>query len=439
MKILVAAASLVGFCQLPAVSCFVLHMPTTIQTSRTQQQQQHYKESIAFSTSLEQQQQDDTLSDTVSTLRQVTFAIPRDADPDLICEFLMELGACSTSIVDAEQGTCSEQPWFAEPNYDVSVKKQLWNACRVSAQFPRSTQLSAILDLLEEFVPSLEPIQIVDIVDVEQKDWVVAVQQSWMPIRVGRRLVLRFPWHTQHDVDQVVLAATNKNETETASTKSDNTTAELIELELQGGIAFGTGEHATTQLCLEWTVDTVEALLQEQDQLSVLDYGSGSGVLGMAACAVNRRRVVADGIDIDLDCCLIANQNAKTNRVAMNNYLPPISELADAESKSLLLKAHKHARDRLEGMQKGENSNNLFYAETNKQYNVCVANILAGPLMSLASTLAEMTRPGGRLGLSGILSRQGNEVVAAYQQAGFEHVKVEKELDGWVLVTGQRA
>jgi ribosomal protein L11 methyltransferase len=168
-----------------------------------------------------------------------------------------------------------------------------------------------------------------------------------------------------------------------------------------------------------------------------LDYGAGSGVLGLAACAVDKR-VEAVGIDIDFDSCRIANTNAKVNGLRMRSYLPPLSDAADDESKSLLLKAHAHAKSRL--MTRGETGDEVFLPHElgDRRYDICVANILAGPLIALSSTLASMIRPGGLLGLSGILPRQGHAVAEAYQAAGFEKVKVEKELGGWVLVTGQK-
>ena len=264
---------------------------------------------------------------------------------------------------------------------------------------------------------------------VPDKDWVVHVQQSWPPILVGHFL-LRFPWHDDNDVQQVLPKTTNNIKRNKA-----------IELQLQGGIAFGTGEHPTTQLCLEWLHDGVQDLLQAKNDnsiIKVLDYGAGSGVLGIGACAMDRKRVQAVGIDIDVDACDIANANAAQNCVDMRNYLPPLVETSDPESKSLLLKAHNYAKKRLD--ERGQSNEKLILplARQGAIYDVCVANILAGPLVTLAPVVWDSVQPGGKFGLSGILSHQGDMVVDAYRDAGFDHVKVARELNGWVLVTGEK-
>lgn len=140
-----------------------------------------------------------------------------------------------------------------------------------------------------------------------------------------------------------------------------------------------------------------------------------------------------------MDACRIANANAAENKVAMRNYLPPVVETADDASKSLLLKAHAHARHTLSA--RGEDEHDLLLPndELIKGYDACVANILAGPLCTLAPTIGNMLQAGGFVGMSGILTPQGQDVVDAYTRAGFVDMKVEQELDGWVLVTGRKA
>ena len=119
---------------------------------------------------------------------------------------------------------------------------------------------------------------------VPDLDWVKVVQSSWKPCVIGG-FILRFPWHTEEDVKESV-------EKFGAGAVSD-----FEQLLLEGGIAFGTGEHPTTQLCLEW----ITQVLKEDESVEMfLDYGAGSGVLGMAACKLNDR-VEAVGVEIDLD------------------------------------------------------------------------------------------------------------------------------------------
>ncbi|GKY90347.1 hypothetical protein MPSEU_000008700 [Mayamaea pseudoterrestris] len=406
-----------------------------------------------------------------ATLRNVIFHnISKSQNPDLFCDLLMELGACSTSITDANVGTPDEVPLIGEPSDTFNPWRRsdeawtpvpLWEQCTVTAQFASGISLEQVLKQVKETTlfmeASDEPQQLnkqstqssaanwleSPVVSVlPNQDWVVTVQQSWKPIIVANRIVLRFPWHTRDDVSKQLL----QSGATAASTDSANS---LIELELQGGIAFGTGEHATTQLCLEWLDGAVSDILQKQpatEPLTVMDYGAGSGALGMAACAMAPRRVHAVGIEIDYDSCRIANANAAINKVDMQTYLPPLTETTDGESKSLLLKAHAHARRRLEEQQQQHDNDDasgasVFLPDTmqSQQYDITVANILAGPLMALAPTLAGLTKPGGRLGLSGILPHQGKDVAKAYRAAGFIDMSVKKEMNGWVLVTGVRA
>lgn len=478
-----------------------------------------------------------------------------DAEPELLCDFLLEAGgAVSATLTDADRGTAAEEPVFSEPvpsssssfgysaihasasairngpqpaaaaagDYDDSSRDQLqwtapvWNRCNVTALFPASTDIDATIQLVREIFPALllsqedqqeqqEHEQYV-VTQVPNQDWVVTVQRGWKPIVVANKFVLRFPWHTDEDVATAVFVeraiSTNTSDCPSSSSSSNfATAADLVQLQLQGGIAFGTGEHPTTQLCLEWLHDIVaaELLSSERDPsprtMTVLDYGSGSGVLGMAACALAKAataatsaataaalddkddgriqqqqqqllRVTATGIDIDVDACLIANANAAVNDVPMRSYLPPLVDTTDAESKSLLLKAHhqyatstttmnsnnaeasKNAllneRDGLVSSSSSSSDNNnnnnslILEREHLEPFDVCVANILAAPLMSLAPTLYDMIKPGACIGMSGILPHQGDAVVRAYQAVGFESVAVVREMGGWILVTAKR-
>ena len=291
-----------------------------------------------------------------ATLRSVTICnVPKREEPELLCDFLMEIGACATAIIDADRGTDLEQPLFCEPGTlssssatdpwtdSVQWAAPIWNRCNVTAHFPSSVDLAGVVDLIADVFPEQYPsLEEYRIEQVPNKDWVIHVQQSWNPITIGP-YILRFPWHTKNDIEKAV-----ENDNEYVD-------GNRVELSLQGGIAFGTGEHPTTQLCLEWIHREVNKLLQlsEDESITVLDYGAGSGVLGMAACALDRDKVKAVGIDIDVDAIQIANANAKTNDVSMRNYLPPLvsEKTADDESLSLLMKAHAHAKKQLEDRQ----------------------------------------------------------------------------------------
>ncbi|CAB9499534.1 protein L11 methyltransferase [Seminavis robusta] len=405
--------------------------------------------------SVQHQKDDDDDEDTAAhLLRSVTICnIPRDQEPELLCDFLMEIGACSTAITDSDRGTDREQPLFGEPlsNRDpwqdsLQWAAPIWNRCNVTAHFPSSIDLQGIVELIADVFPDQYPLQEYAVDQVPNRDWVVHVQQSWKPILIGP-YVLRFPWHSRQDVDQAIQ---DNNNPDNHNKNNDK----RVELLLQGGIAFGTGEHPTTQLCMEWIHHQVDKLLQsssssssaaaQQQPITIMDYGAGSGILGMAACALDRQRVRAIGVDIDVDAIHIANANAAINGVNMQSYLPPLVETADDESKSLLLKAHAHAQKQLQGDDDDDDSSsdacsNLVLSKDlgKAVYDMAVANILAGPLVALSSTIASLVRPGGQLAMSGILTQQADMVVDAYKEY-FEDVKVERELDGWILVTGVR-
>ena len=457
---------------------------------------------------------DESSSSSLFQLRSVTFAnLPKtrddddddnnddkqqsllSLDPNLLCDFLMELGACSTSITDADAGTPDESPLFREGissdniNFwhdSVHWAAPLWNRCNVTAHFPPSIDLDEVWTLVQQTFWGVDASSSlpVEVEAVPDRDWVVHVQSSWNPIVLScptstrinfdsasttatstTTFVLRFPWHSDEHVQHAIANQSNHNPNDA------HHDANTIELQLQGGIAFGTGEHATTQLCLEWLAQVApQQFFQGENSthtLWVLDYGTGSGILGMAACRLWEEafpvRVV--GIDIDVDACRIANENALHNGpVPMHSYLPPLlssddvsssssspmtSGKTDQDSKALLLKAvHREQQKQQQQQQQQQDDNvddtssSLFLPLSlhNQRYHIVVANILAGPLVVLAPTLVAQLEPGGVLGMSGILDQEStiNSVLDAYIQAGLEQVQVAERRNGWVLVTGQR-
>ncbi|KAL3941482.1 MAG: hypothetical protein SGBAC_004170 [Bacillariaceae sp.] len=354
-----------------------------------------------------------------SALRSITFSeLQEDQEPQLLCNFLMELGACSTAITDADKGTCNEHAIFDE--FDTgsmtrtAVTTHVWNNCDVSATFPASTDLSWIMEIVSE---TFEDLPKYSVKQVENKDWVLHVQQSWNPI-VLPPFCLRFPWHEDELVEEKL--------------KESNVGMDAaVQIELQGGIAFGTGEHPTTQLCLNWVSKIIIEQQNDSDEDRVqliMDYGAGSGVLGMAACKLDDT-ITAVGVDIDVDAVHIGNQNAEINNVNMKNYLSDLVQTKDDESRSLLLKAYSS--------KEGDVAEVLPDERNGPIYDACVANILAGPLVSLVPTLSGLLKPGGKLGLSGIMESQSDMILEAYQPL-FDDVIVEETLGGWVLVTGTK-
>jgi ribosomal protein L11 methyltransferase len=415
-----------------------------------------------------------SLNSSPSLLRSVTFCVPRAEEPDLLCELLMEVGAVATSLTDANAGTARETALFGEPivgtvHGGAYHRHDVWNVCNVTALFPDSVNLRDVVDLVQSSFLSHDDDEDgdghkleVQVRTVDDRDWVVHVQQSWKPIVAGR-FVLKFPWHDDAAVQKALrLASAEEQANDDEKQDNDDDDARLrndkvdpIVLELQGGVAFGTGEHATTQLCLRWVEDVVSEHLagHTTDVLQILDYGAGSGILGMAACALDRARVSSIGIDIDVDACRIANDNARQNRLNMRNYLPPSALLQtdpdDAESQSLLLKAHRQAQlfrrrddehDNRDGTTRSPDASSVILPDELDQrtFPIVVANILASPLTMLAPSLMRRVAPGGRLGLSGVLHHQAESVLHAYEREGLVNGRVQRQLGDWVLITGTR-
>eukprot|EP00578_Thalassiosira_sp_NH16_P025550 CAMPEP_0181100066 /NCGR_PEP_ID=MMETSP1071-20121207/12997_1 /TAXON_ID=35127 /ORGANISM="Thalassiosira sp., Strain NH16" /LENGTH=551 /DNA_ID=CAMNT_0023182775 /DNA_START=169 /DNA_END=1821 /DNA_ORIENTATION=+ len=424
-------------------------------------------------------------------------ASPRNAlDARNLSEFLMEIGACSVSITDSDADTDDERPLFDEPSLtpcsndllkkdellsdaelgeewamiipDLAAGRNLWKRCDVSAHFPPSLDVPTIVDAVRyTFHCPSGPRYKVD--DVPDRDWITHVQESWTPIVLGEgKFVLRFPWHD----DAMVMRACQETESErmreamarqfSSGVKregavvhfedvdgdhddmaaDDDSDREYVQIRLEGGIAFGTGEHPTTRLCLDWVRDRVERRMDIDETLHFLDYGAGSGVLGIAAASVvrdhndrstrsrhqeqspdARKSITTVGVEIDADAIHIADDNARKNGVEMTNYLPDTDSL-DAEALSIVLRAMQRKRN--VGLIK-----TLPDELNGPMYDLCAANILAYPLVNLAPTIASLVKsPGGEIGLSGVLATQAQSVVAAYDEF-FEDVKVSGEEGGW--------
>jgi len=277
-----------------------------------------------------------------------------------LSDALMAAGAASVDVADADAGSAAERPIFAEPGASVP---EGWRKNRLSALLADNADPSAILAAACAQLGIAVPLHAVE--EVPEQDWVRATQEQFDPIRVSARLWIVPSWHRSPD-------------------------PAAINIVLDPGLAFGTGTHATTRLCLRWLERTVRG------GESVIDYGCGSGVLAIAALKLGAAR--SAGVDIDEQALLAARHNAMQNRADI----------------------------RLHGA-----------AETvGAPAHIVVANILAHPLIVLAPVLARLTRPGGRLALAGLLPPQAEEVCAAYR-AWFD-IGIEEEDEGWTLLSGIR-
>jgi ribosomal protein L11 methyltransferase len=277
------------------------------------------------------------------------------AHADALADALLDAGAISVSIEDAQAGTVLETPQFGEPG---SPATPLWDDSRVVALFAPSADLPERIDAaaLAVGLPRTPPICYTE---VAEQDWVRLTQSQFDPIQISAKLWIVPSWHSAPDPG-------------------------AINLELDPGLAFGTGSHPTTRLCLEWLEQNI------QPGITLLDYGCGSGILGIAALKLGAGQVL--GVDIDPAALTAAADNAVRNHVTLT--------LA-------------HSAEPLA-----------------TRFDCVVANILTNPLMLLAPLLSSRLKPGGRLALSGVLETQATQVIAAY--APFLPLHIGAEQEGWV-------
>lgn len=282
---------------------------------------------------------------------------------DEVSDLLMELGALAVSLEDANADSEDEQPLFGEPG--MEPESAAWNLNHVVALFRNKAEGEQIFgEIPAELLGDAE----IDYTEVPQEDWVRLTQSQFDPIPISARLWIVPSWHEPQDID------------------------DRINLVLDPGLAFGTGSHPTTALCLRWLS---EFPLKGQ---SVLDYGCGSGILGIAALKLGASEAI--GVDIDPQAVDSTAYNAGNNGVEMPCGLPD-------------------------------------FPLAKRQFPVVVANILSNPLKVLAPSLCNHVEAGGQLVLSGVLARQAEEVIAHYRQ--WIKLAVWAERDGWVCLHGQKA
>jgi ribosomal protein L11 methyltransferase len=281
-----------------------------------------------------------------------------DLDPETLSAFFEQQGALSVSFMDA-----AEQPLF-EPDPGTTP---LWSATRIMALFESETDLSP----LKQQLAAEYGAQVLDRLSEEtlyDQDWERVWLDQFHPMQFGERLWICPDGQRPPAEDGQVL------------------------IDLDPGLAFGTGTHATTALCLEW-LDQHPPRGQR-----VLDYGCGSGILAIAALKLGVAAVW--GVDIDQQALWASRENAARNQVAdgLTTALPD--------------------------------------ALPEQDYDLLLANILANPLIELAPRLADLLRPGGQLVLSGILSEQADEVQRAYEP--WFHFYAPAEQEGWVRLHAVR-
>lgn len=296
---------------------------------------------------------------------EIVLEVPRD-QTEQISDALIESGALSVSVEDADEGTDAERPLFGEPG--MEPEEHAWEHSRVVALAPASADCAAIVRDACLLCEIAEPLAF-SLREVAEQDWVRLTQSQFEPIHIGRHIWVVPSWHEAPDPDAVVL-------------------------ELDPGLAFGTGSHPTTRLCMEWLEAHAPA------GKTMLDYGCGSGILAMLGKKLSLGSV--DGVDIDEQAITSAHDNAERNHCEINFFLPE----------------------------------DFKAVRSTTRYDLVMANILSSPLKLMAPMLCGRVAGGGALVLSGVLARQADEVITSY--APFISLSVWAELDGWVALAGRR-
>ena len=293
----------------------------------------------------------------------LTLVVDTDAEhAEALSDALLELGALSVDLLDADADTPDEQAIFGEPG---EPPPGVWQHNRVSALFDADRDVPVILRKAATSV-GLEQLPEYRIETLADNDWVRLTQAQFEPIRISAHLWIVPTWHVPSD-------------------------PAAINIVLDPGLAFGTGSHPTTRLCLRWLDDNLRG------GESVLDYGCGSGILAIAALKLGAAHAV--GIDVDSQAVSASRDNAIANKTGNARFYLP----EDAPSSS---------------------------------YDLVVANILTNPLRMLAPLLAHATRPGGQIVLSGILEEQAQDVMNIYRQWFDLNAPIFEE--GWTCLSGRK-
>lgn len=285
----------------------------------------------------------------------------READVEIVSDALMEIDALAVSVEDADADTDAERALFGEPG--MPAPKAGWERSVVKALFPGEPEATeaATLLLAQDWAAD---VHVQAIQAVPDQDWVRLTQSQFAPVEITPEFWIVPSWHEAPPQAERVMR-------------------------LDPGLAFGTGTHPTTRMCLRWIAN------HAQRWPRVLDYGCGSGILAIGAALHGAHDI--DAVDIDPAAITSSRDNAAANGVTLNPGLP---ELARGE------------------------------------YPLVIANILAQPLKLLAPLLCSHVASGGDLILAGILSRQADELKGAY--APWLALEVSDEEEGWILMTAHR-
>lgn len=283
-----------------------------------------------------------------------------------ISDALDALDALSVSVEDADAQTPAEQALFGEPG--MPPPKEGWQRSSIKALFPTEAgarEAASILAAQDFFVGC----EFVALNEVAEQDWVRLTQSQFDPVEITPEFWIVPSWHQAPAQAKTVMT-------------------------LDPGLAFGTGTHPTTRMCLQWIAAHPEAIAGQR----VLDYGCGSGILAIGAALHGASSI--DAVDIDPAAVQATGDNASNNRITPGLIRAGLPDAAQG------------------------------------QYHTVLANILATPLKVLAPLLCQHVAAGGHLVLAGILERQEDELKAAY--APYVQLEVANRMDGWILMTASK-
>lgn len=296
-------------------------------------------------------------------LLELSYSVPESVAEEL-SDALMDEGAFSVCVEDADAESEAEVPLYGEPGLEPTV--MAWKNSRLKVLVDEKFDRRVVEKIASEL--KIEPPSLESETPVPDTDWVRVTQAQFQPTKVSDRLWIVPSWHEPPN-------------------------PQAINIRLDPGVAFGTGSHPTTHLCLQWLDSHCS------QEASVLDYGCGTGILAIAAAKVGARRVC--GTDIDPQAIESAQWNAQENKIEANFVLP--DNLKD------------------------------------EKFDIVIANILANPLKLLAPALIGRLKTNGTLVLSGILTAQAQDVVDAYQSIEPDlEMNVWQQKDGWVCIVGKR-
>lgn len=294
---------------------------------------------------------------------------------DGLVEALMSFGASSVSIENGASDGLAKEDSENGPVAWSNDKRQLWNQCELIALFPPGQDIEECLALAFDSV-GLKEMLPYKLSEVKHQNWEQQVKDLFQPLKISDSLWIIPQWSTLPDP-----SATN--------------------VILDPGLAFGTGDHPTTQLCLRWLKHIVKGGER------ILDYGTGSGILAITALKLGAAHAV--GVDIDPMAVSSARHNASLNGYTSSDLLQVF--VAPSSGDELI-------------------------PDIDAKYDVVVANLLLNPLLLLSAHLLHYTKPGGLLGLSGILESQIDQVREAYG-LHLEKIEVQKQ-DGWACFSGTK-